>query len=176
MTGPADLNSPLFSGPWCDSAGNLTALARIFVMRMWQRTGYAPGVDGSWASAQGDVGALLAALSSAVSSQARADAEAAIAEAKGLLLEASALRAQAIFSINEARDEARIAYLEAQSIRAEARRALDDAKLSLMAILDVQSVRAEMRKAVSDGATAQQEASDAATMAILNAAHGSDFF
>jgi len=106
MSGARDLNSPLISVQICNPDGTLTAQGQAFIRRIWERTGYAPGVDSAWVSTEADVGVLVSGLAESASGQAMAQARAALDEAKMILLDALAARAEARKALAEAQDSA----------------------------------------------------------------------
>lgn len=169
MSGSRNLNFPLFSGQWCDASGNLTPLAQAAVRCLWSRTGNAPGIDA--------VGlATDIAEVSLIASQALQSAQEALAEALALMMEAQRVRAEAVNGIREAQEEARVALLEGRAIRAQAQRALEDAGSAVAALLELNALRAELRSSLSSMQASQEGTGDIAVMAIMNSAHGSDFF
>ncbi|GBQ19496.1 hypothetical protein AA12717_0270 [Gluconacetobacter sacchari DSM 12717] len=106
MTGARDLNSPLISLQLCNPDGTLTAQGQAFMRRMWERTGYAPGVDAAWVATEADIGVLMSGLAESAGTQAMAQAQAALDEARMVLLDAQAIRAEARMALDEARDSA----------------------------------------------------------------------
>ncbi|NVN44414.1 hypothetical protein HW537_10945 [Asaia siamensis] len=127
MTGPRDLNSPLPAGKICNADGTPTMQFAAFIRRMWERTGYSPGVDVAWEAREIDVAYLSAQSALKKADQAESSAREAadlsavlasslpkddphkiLAVAIEALLKASQAEARALKALEKAEELARI--------------------------------------------------------------------
>ncbi|GAJ29733.1 hypothetical protein [Acidomonas methanolica] len=117
MTGARDLNSPLAS-QITNEDGTLTAQGTAFLRRLWERTGYAPGVDAAWLQTESDEALLQAALAEARATAALSHANEALDLAMRILGQALAIEAVARKSLELAQDCATLAVTTGLSARA----------------------------------------------------------
>ncbi|MBS1093835.1 hypothetical protein [Gluconobacter wancherniae] len=108
MTGPRDLNVPL-PHQICNLNGTLTALGQVFLRRLWERSGYAPGIDLSWIAQEADQAVIASAHAQSTANAALREAQDALDLAKQILMDAQSIRAQALKALELARDCAIIA-------------------------------------------------------------------
>lgn len=91
---PRDLNTPNFSGQWCQPDGSLTPLALTVIRRLWERTGNGPGTDGAWLEHEADQALFNAHKALTEAAQARRDAQEVLNTAIALLQQATSLQGQ----------------------------------------------------------------------------------
>lgn len=103
MTGPLDLNVPL-PNQICNADGTLTPLGRVFLRRLWERSGYAPGIDMSWIAQEADQAVLASAQAQVSADVALREALSALDLAQKALLDAHSIRAQALKALEAAQD------------------------------------------------------------------------
>lgn len=108
MTGPLDLNVP-FPNQICNTDGTLTPLGRVFLRRLWERSGSAPGIDMSWIAQEADQAVLASAQAQVSADAALREALSALDLAKKALLDAHSIRAQALKALETAQDFAILA-------------------------------------------------------------------
>ncbi|TPW36595.1 hypothetical protein [Oecophyllibacter saccharovorans] len=121
---PPDLNAPFIGSVFCRPDGSLTQQAQAFLHRLWERTGYAPGVAGAWVQQEADNATLRADTANVLANVAGRDATQAINTATQALSAAWALRREATAALAEAqaaRTAAEAALLEVTALRATLR-------------------------------------------------------
>ncbi|MBR0560052.1 hypothetical protein [Neokomagataea anthophila] len=103
MSGPRDLNSPL-PIQLCNTDGTLTAGGQAFIRRLWERTGFAPGIDTAWIAKEADQALLCATQAQMDAASALREAHAALDLAAQTLIEAQSIRAEALKALEIAQD------------------------------------------------------------------------
>jgi len=104
----ANLNCPL-PQQICNADGTLTLQGQAFIRRLWERTGYAPGIDTTWIAQEADQAVIASAQAQSAANAALREAQNALDLAKQVLLDAQSIRAQALKALEMAQDFAILA-------------------------------------------------------------------
>ncbi|WP_155723634.1 hypothetical protein [Gluconobacter oxydans] len=82
----------------------MTALGQVFLRRLWERSGYAPGIDLSWIAQEADQAVIASAQAQCTANAALREAQDALDLAKQVLLDAQSIRSQALKALELAQD------------------------------------------------------------------------
>lgn len=127
-TVPRSVESPPFTGKWCNSDGTLTPLAKVFVERQFVRTGSAIGVDAAYTAQQSSTASVASQGADAKAVCALQEAKAALDLAQQTMTEARALAAQAREAMAAAQKA--LTLISTAATGPEARKALEEAQNS----------------------------------------------
>lgn len=105
---PRDMNAPLPISLF-NANGTLTAQGQAFLRRLWERTGYAPGVDSEWVQQEADIASSTASQALLMAQCALREAKESLDMARQILLQAISIRDQAIKALDNSQDSSIIA-------------------------------------------------------------------
>lgn len=98
-----DFNCPLPS-QICNRDGTLTPQGQAFIRRLWERTGYAPGVDAAWIAKEADQSVISSAQALSAANTALTEAKRTMDAAQEILLHVQSIRAQILKALELSQD------------------------------------------------------------------------